>query len=555
MCSRKDLEKFLQSEQDFAFLIAPFAGLVEFFIPFALVNWFLFRKREFTGLNHITLNIYIAGFLLIYSLPFFLLLYVLGTFTSIDGDYVNLAAYITVIIVPLLYYCWVYVKVFEKKRFLSFAKPFTTIVVISYLSISFFLNEPFHEFLHRKLFYSKHIQFNIQPSPDATLATYTLADTLVRETSAFNFFSANQVRITTISGNAFVRSRYSRNQQDYTYNLVFTTPDSTKSYSISKTRFNYPQFFSVYQLKSLNRFYVLYNDFMTVFSDTVKLVSLNLGESSFQENRFTDHLSVLSIFTEVDDQLVFSGIQRGTKVPLLGILNADASSVVTEYLFPARKDFIIDALSAPTGSNLQWILSHDHNGKLKEVVWMSGVVSPTEITATNEISLYKNEFSPTKDFYNGLLHNSKLATVTDSTSIVGFQIMTDSSFALSITKINTLQKKIDWNNIVTIPSDLAYNDELVADANGIYLLGRAASVFKRGLSMQYHQQPYVAKLNLTSGMLEKIYFLEIEKGYTGYFLPNLELIYSVASSVCQDKQYIYWSLNGRHNYKIDKQKL
>ncbi|MBN8651754.1 MAG: hypothetical protein J0L67_10015 [Cytophagales bacterium] len=547
------LINYLQSEQDFAFLIAPFAGLTEFFIPFAVINWLLFRKRELSWLNHITLNIYIAGFLLIYALPWFLILFVLSS-TSLDGGLINIIAYLSVIITPILYYSWVYLKIFGRKKFFSFAKPLCTVLAICYLSISFFLNEPFHELIHRKLFFRKYNQFS--PVPDeALLSSYTIIDSLVRETPEKNFFAADLVHSLTQNTNASVLGEYDRNLMTYTYSLSLNSEGVTRNVALHSASFNQTQFFSISQPDTSNLFFVLQNNLMAVYSDTLKIIIIDQSGINSKPAIFTDHLNVLSNIVKIDSSYIFSGMFRSTKEPIVGRMNLSSNTAENVYTFNGMQNFFIDNLSTNRSTELQALMSHDDKGKLREVRWIHGKITNEGFKQTSEISLYKNEFSPTINFYNGFLHRSRLTNLNDSISIAAFQIMTDSSFAISMTKINTVQKKSEWSTILTLPADFSYNDELLADSMNIYLLGRGASVFHKGLTLDYYQLPYVLKINKQTGQSEGVRFLEMERKWTGYYLPNLESIYTMASTAYQDQHYIYWLLGGRHYYKIDKSKL
>jgi len=547
------LINYLQSEQNFAFLVAPFAGLAEFFIPFAIINWLLFRKRELSWINHITLNIYIAGFLLIYALPWFLILFVLSSI-SLDGGLINIIAYLSVIITPILYYSWVYMKIFGPKRFFSFAKPLCTVLAICYLSISFFLNKPFHEFIHRKLLFSKYNQFS--PAPDeALLSSYTIIDSLVHETPEKNFFAADLVHSTTLNTNALVLTEYDRNSMTYTYSLYLNSKGATRRVVLHSTSFNQAQFFSISQPDTSNLFFVLQNNLMAVYSDTLKVITIDQSGIISKPAIFTDHLNVSSNIVKIDSLYIFSGMLRMNKEPVVGKINLLSGTTENVYTFHGMQNFFIDNLSTNRLTDVQVLMSHDDKGKLREVRWIHGNITNDGFKQRSEISLYKNEFSPTINFYNGFLHRSKLTNLNDSISIAAFQIMTDSSFATSITKINTLQKKSEWSTILTVPVDFSYNDELLADSLNIYLLGRGASVFQKGLTLNYHQLPYILKVNKQTGQSEGVRFLEMEREWTGYYLPNLESIYTMTSSVYQDPQYIYWLLGGRHYYKINKSKL
>ena len=558
------LTNYLHSEQDFYFLIAPFAGLAEFFIPFAFINWLLFRKRQLSWLNHITLNIYLAGFLLVYALPWFLILYVISMFTSFDADVINYLTYLFIIIAPVAYYCWVHMKVFGVKKAISFSKPFITVIGISYLSISLLLNEPFHELIHRKIFFSKYTQFALEPTGDTLSYSYSFSDTLFSETPTHNRFPANLVRAVTSHANTSILANYDRSSMQYLYSLIITTPEITKNISLHQQGVADLQLFSINQIDSGSQFIVLRNNvFVNMFSvfsmlsDTLRLIKVDRKGVPSSPKIFTDHLNVLSKIIEVDSTVVFSGILRATQEPVLGKLTPSLDATQEVYTFQNQKNYHIDFLSPASSSSFQGLMSHDDGGKLKEITWMQWSFSDGGFKKTGEMSLYKNEFSPTKNFFGGFLHKSKLVYLNDTTSVAAFQIMTDSSFSISLSRINNKKMKVEWNSILSIPADFAFNEELLADSTSAYLLGRAVAVFHSGLSQYYYQLPYVLKVNIQTGMSEGVHFLPLKKDLTeyGYYLSSLENIYLVTSSVYQDDQYIYWCIEGRHYYKIKKSEL
>ena len=88
--------------------------------------------------------------------------------------------------------------------------------------------------------------------------------------------------------------------------------------------------------------------------------------------------------------------------------------------------------------------------------------------------------------------------------------MTDSSFAINLTRIDSRKNHVEWNATLTIPADFSYNDEMLIDANAVYLLGRGASIFRKDLSLEYVQLPYVLKVDVASGMQQSLYFLPID---------------------------------------------
>ena len=342
---------------------------------------------------------------------------------------------------------------------------------------------------------------------------------------------------------------------EYLYSLITTTPQTTKSIPLHQQPVADLRFFSINQIDSGSQFIVLHNNMFSVYSDTLQLIKVDRTGTPSHPKIFTDHLSVLSKIIEVDSALVFSGILRASREPVLGKLTASLDATQQVYIFRNQRNYYIDFLSPASSSAFQGLISHDDGGKLKEITWMQGSFTTDGFKKTAEIDLYKNEFSPTKNFFIGFLHNSRLVYLNDTTSVAAFQIMTDSSFSISLSRINNQKMKVAWSSILSIPADFAFNDELLADSTSAYLLGRAAAVFHSGLSLYYYQLPYVQKVNIQTGLSEGIHFLPMQKSWTGYYLSSLEDMYTITSSAYQDDQYIYWCIEGRHYYKIKKSEL
>jgi hypothetical protein len=207
---------------------------------------------------------------------------------------------------------------------------------------------------------------------------------------------------------------------------------------------------------------------------------------------------------------------------------------------------------------LNLLVSRVEQDRLKEIRWIQGTLVNNTFAKNGELTIYKNEFAPTRDFYFTPLHRNNLNVINDSTAIVSFQVMTDSSFALSLTNINTRENIINWSSLYTIPADFSFNDQVVADDHTIYGLGRALSLFRSGLTTTNYQLPYVIKIDLKTGVKKTLEFFPFDDPDG---ISNAEDIYRYWPSVYQDQKNIYWSIGGEnesnriHFYTIAKKNL
>ena len=540
------LASYFQAQQDFVFLVAPFAGLIEFFIPFGIVNYFLFYNKKFSWFNHITLNIYLGAMLMLYQLPVFLFLYILNT----DGTFV----FILLFLVPAFYYGYVHVKIFGRKKLLSFLKPCLALVVIIYASVSIFIEQPFHETIHRKLFYTKFNLFDIKETISPQAFNYIHEDSIVFESEEANQFVAETVYGDVSNKHSFIICNYNRSPlRNYSYRFLEYDSARLSYTSLSKDRPE-PSFFSIAQDEKSGEKIILEGALWKVFSDTTSLIVVDSLGKVRDRIIFTDYVSILSKVVKVNDSTLITGVSYGRRQPVIGFLSSSKHSIEGVYEWEGKKNFIIDDICTLKDGTLNLIMSHSEKGRLIEMVWISGRYAGGKFVKRSELNLYKNEFNPTKNFEAKYLHKGSIALLNDSTSIASFQVMTDSSFAVNLTRIDMRSNIALWSSIVIIPADFSFNDHVVVDEANIYLLGRVASVFTSDLSSVFPIHPYIQTVDLGTGRADKLFYFP-DKGFHPEELASIEPIYGLYSSLYQDSKNIYWNINGAHNYVIYKSKI
>jgi hypothetical protein len=538
------LASFLRSEEDFAFLIAPFVVLIEFFLPFAILNYFLFRKKKLSVLQHITLNTYLGAILLLYALPVFLALWLLATYGGIDLTFPFL------VLVPLLYYGYVHVRIFDGKKVFSFVKSVLTLAVISYVSVSLFLMRPFHELLHRKILYSKFSRFELKGDAPPGLYTYDYRDSVFFDEDDMNIFMNEGPNNKCRDRHAFIKSYFHKNNFQYSYTLLTKNRFDSLSVVLEK---DVPVllFFNIHQVDPAT-ICIVQNRHPYLYRDTTQLYMIKNNGNTIVRKSYTDQLCLRSRIIRADSTLLFTGIQVKTNLPVIGELNEADGSIVSFQTLENKAGFVIDDIETGSDNSLNIILSSTVGKKLKEVQWVKGEFSAGRFYQQAELSIYKNYFNPTENFHLDFLHKGRVEVVNDSTVIAAFQVMTDSSFATNVTKINTRGRSIIWNSIVTAPGDISYYDHIMVDSTSIYILGRMASVFNKSFSADYHQLPYLQKVDIEDGQPAQAISFALNEDSRSYILEYIESIYNRRSTAYQDRDNIYWDVDGDHHYTIRK---
>ena len=124
------LASYMESQQNFIFLVAPFAGLIEFFLPVSVLNWLMFKKRPFTWINHFTIGLYIGGILLLYEFFAVIIVYMLEDVMFGMFEFVSI---MLMMVIPALYFGYVYARIFGRRIFFSALKPFIVVMITGYL--------------------------------------------------------------------------------------------------------------------------------------------------------------------------------------------------------------------------------------------------------------------------------------------------------------------------------------------------------------------------------------------------------------------------------------
>jgi hypothetical protein len=545
------INQFLQSEQDFAFLIAPFVGLLEFLLPMATLNWILLRKLQWRWVDHLSYNLMLGGLIFLYLLPVFLILYSIGNNTSFgQTTFFNLLANFMGFGVPVLFYGWAYSRITERKKWLAFALSVISILVTGYGAVSLYSNVPIHEFIHRKILFSQYTRHTLLP--DEPTYQYVYNDTIFREDADRNIFRANQSLVGNASSQWFVVCDYSRVNQTHTYSL-------TKRVGTSLVKFALP-FDSVPDVKSF--LLLAEGSDLTIIQrsltmpDRAPVFTLIKGDTLISKSKFfpiSSHVREPGVLGSNNEVFVAAASKTNNYPVLISIKEFSAKEISIDKSNYTIDDMKFDPFTK--SQSIQLLMSLTEKGKLKEIVWQRGSLQGDEYREAGRINLYKNEFNPT---YNGdreHVHRGRITPLNDSISLVSFQVMTDSSFALNVSKINSQKQVVLWNRIITLPFDLNYYDGLLADADNVYLFGRVASIFSPGFSLYYHQLPFVQTLDVHTGDSRKLTILKMEaddKFPVRITYPDE--IYRDISSWYEKDGHIYLEIHG-HFYDLNKTAL
>jgi hypothetical protein len=528
------LSDFLKSETDFAFLIAPFIGLAEFFIPMAVVNWLLFRKNDLSLIGHINLNIHLAGLLLLYEVPVFLTGFILLDLVGIaDSETFDSIMIFIIIGFPVIFYAWTHIRIFRQRRILSFAKAATSMMLIGYASIVWVIQEGFHENIHRLLLYSSYNQFEVQTNAPGNVSYYLRPYEVGTYSSATlrSISNDRHAAIATTAAGQTSLKLFSPGQSEPTEIELF-----------SARQYYYDALYSVHDIHSGQVVARKPNN-----SDTTWLRMI--GADPTLTKPFLDLVTGNSRFKPGSGGLYFSGFSKRENLPLLGTMTPqlDVASRADLRGFP---DFGVDDFSMGEESSVEMLLFHISKLKLREITWLSGKWNDTTITPQRTFPIYKNEFSPTSDVWVAPLHKGRIGRHNDSTSVISFQVMTDTSFVLNVTSLSTVQTKANWSFNYAIPADFAYFDHVLATGKGIYVLGRSVSIFRPEFSYDYLVTPFVLIIDPATGREVTQYFLPIDPEHRTHFITFMEGMYLMTSSAFHDEEKVYWCLDGQHFWEI-----
>jgi len=529
------LSEFLKSETDFAFLIAPFIGLAEFFIPMAVINWLLFRKNGPSLVDHINLNIYLGGLLLLYEVPVFLAGFILSDLLDAsDSAVFDQIMMFVVIALPILFYAWTHIRIFRQRKFLTFVKAAISMMLIGYSSIVWVLGAGFHENIHRLLFYFSYNRFEVQNNAPANVS-YSLRPYKEGMYTTATLRSASDERHAAIATTAEGRTL-----------LQVFSPGQAEPTEIDLFSARQYYYDALYAVSDVGSQYVVARK--PNRNDTTWLSLVEAGGPVITKP-FLDFATANSRFKPGSPDLYFSGFSKKENLPLIGTMKPELT-VTSRAMLPGFPDFGVDDFSMEGNNSLEMLIFHISKLKLREITWVKGKRTDTTVTPERTYPVYKNEFSPTSDIWVTALHKGRIGKYNDSTSIISFQVMTDSSFVLNLTSLNSNQSKLNWSYNYTIPADFAYFDHVLTAPDGIYVLGRSVSIFRPAFSYDYLLTPFVLIIDPASGREITQYFLPIDPEHPTHFITFMEGMYMMTSSAFQDSEKVYWCLDGQHFYEI-----
>lgn len=524
------LNAFLESERDFGVLIYPFVGLLEFFVPFGILNHLLFRKTNLTLSNNLSVATYLGGAILLYEIPVLAMVQFLDSMGLFSTE-LNV---FTVIIIPVVYSGFAYIKIYTGRKLVVFLKAIAIVAGVGYFSISIIISSNIHEAIHRRFMFGRYIQFDIVPVSSKDISyryiplSENLSPALVVGTRALNshlavLWSDEEVFLRRVSRQDTMLLRLPMRVDN-----TFVVQENENAIYLTGHHWNVDSVFA----------YVVTNG------------------SVGKRNMYNNYVRLHSRFKGGEDTVWFSGFDVKQRVPLIGRTNVSELQSAMQLFRGRETDHVVDDfIPYGDGKTFELLLSHsDERRRLRGILWKRISIRDTTLITEESQTLYQNDFSPTKNWYRKFLHNGKLIPVNDSTRITAFQVMNDSTMVLSVANLRATDGHMRWSKNFVVPADFAVFDHAFESNGSIYFLGRTLSIFRNDLNYAMIQQPYVRSISAASGEEEFFQFLQVDPGH-GIDEINggqIEEFYLAASSAYQDSTNLYWNLGAEHFYRIPK---
>lgn len=526
------LNQFFKSQNEFGLMIFPLVGFVEFVLPIAALNYVVFRKSGHSFRESLALGTYLAGTILLYQIPVLLItqLILFNVFGIFSGFFNNIIH----IVLPILIYGYISMKSHTGRKWLVFTKSVFVLLTVCTLSILFISSTAAHEAIHRLVFFWRYDRATPTATLPSDIVTYHFKQMSEEEEPIYSIQNSvveKHVSMTAVSDRPILKTFINGDSTTIVFDSLFTDNN-----------------FSVILLDEkvfLLRQHWAGNDiFAYGIDDKGKLNSWN---------HYSNFVRRFSKFLSADGELVFSGFDLVNEIPILG-RSRDLQPPLEIWPLKPLKGMFIDAISQKEDSEEYHLLvsGQTKQGRLKEVRWLSAVIADSATIPVRSLTLYKNEYSPTKNYQGRFLHNSKMIRVSDTTSIIAFQVMNDSTFATSINLIDIRSADLIWSRNSTFPADMCFFDEIVCLGTRIYLFGRTASVFEPRLLDEFKEGAYMQVFDVLTGELLSSHSLPFNSydsrrpdgaGFPLSFYLN-------STSVYHDDAFIYWSIAGQHFYKI-----
>ncbi len=527
----KRLHDFAQSQIEFSFFIAPFLGLVEFFLPIGLLNFFFFRRSGYSMVTHLSFATAIGGVIMLYYLP---IIYVINLLTASSWSQTAiLLTGLPLLGLPAIFTTYIYVRVFSQRKWLSAFKGIVVVGGSTAFTVLLLSSFPVDDFLHKNIFYRKYARFEL--TSNVPRSKWNEKFSPIQEDPLF-FQSQTSKRShpfvgQVIDGDSIFFSLVIEGRSD-----TIERPIVTGAYFGKYARFITTDLDS----------FILVSKTDLIFDGAAGMAWLFDHKANLLgHNNNIPNINPHSIATAKGKQLYITGVDFQSKVPLIGT-TTDIRSGVTWTPFPNLENFLVDKMSEPdsTGS-FQAVIHHTANNRLREIRWLVCRPDSGIVHVNKELTLYKNDFSPTENGRFDFFHRSELLQVDDQTSIVTFQVMTDSSFTLDVTRIDVPSGKQVWNKTHTVDADMAFFQHAFYHDGRIIALGTATSLFQKGIMTSISRYPFMMEIDATTGNRRNTWFLPQEEE-----LFDLEYYYKLSSGAYISDGQLLWNADSQKAYII-----
>ena len=397
--------------------------------------------------------------------------------------------------------------------------------------------------------FGRYDRYEIDVPDSSMIATYYYNDSL-------HWAVVPQLHGQIISGNPAIIGRLV--DSTLTFDYRFLNTGNGKKTMLRPGVMLHSQSFIINQIDSPRQYVVFQNSARSVFTDTVWMSRIDENGLLLSQKKFSDNISILTRLIQRNGHTLFSGNSRADRKPVLGELSLSGDSIISTAVIGDRDHFIDDIEPSVNrdSDEFELVMAYHEQSGLKAFTWMKGDYQNGSFRKEKDLIIYQNAFNPAPNFTDHFLHKGNLSNINDSVSIASFQVMTDSSFAIDLTRVDRKNGIAVWHQIITLPFDMIYNDEVLTDEKYIYLLGRAIYIFSNGWSQYYRQVPYVTVLDIESGHQKAMHMLPVETESERFHLTaDLHSIYDVTSSAYRQGSTIVWSLEAVHTWNIDLTKV
>lgn len=244
--------------------------------------------------------------------------------------------------------------------------------------------------------------------------------------------------------------------------------------------------------------------------------------------------------------ILVAGYNRKTNTPLIGELK-DPTLDIMWHRLPGLKDFSVDEIMSRDSSGfVEIVTQRTVDKKLREIRWLHGFISADTFAITRSVELYRNDFAPTKNSRFTFIHNPDLVNIGEGRSIATYQVMTDSSFALSVSSIDVRSGERVWNKTYSVPADMASFQHTLYFEGRLFVFGTATSIFQKGIMGPVSRHPFLMIVDAQNGAMKNIYYFPPEYDFN----DNLEYFMNYVPMVYRSSRTLYWTPDGSKTYII-----